>query len=321
MKQGGLIELNAVVAVASHRSFRKAAQALGVSPSALSHAVASLEQRMGVRLFNRTTRSVAPSEAGVQFLARIGPALGEITQAMAGVDDFRATPSGTLRLNMSEGAAQQLLAPVVLEFLRRFPDMRVDLVTEGRLVDIVAEGFDAGVRSAEHVPQDMVAVLCSPPVRFIAAASPDYLRAHGTPQTPDDLRQHRCIRTRLPGGGLYRWEFQRGADSVVIDPAGPLTLDSSNLMLAAAVAGAGIVWSSIWNMADHLASGRLLTVLDAWSPALPGLCLYYPGHRHIPAGMKAFLALLHELCEPHRLAASSMPVSDHDAQSIMPSAV
>lgn len=304
MKQAGLIELNAVVAVAAHRSFRKAAAALGMSPSALSHAVGSLEQRMGVRLFNRTTRSVSPSEAGLQFLARIGPALGEITEAMADVGEFRATPSGTIRLNMSEGAARQILAPIVLEFLRRFPDMQVDLVTEGRLVDIVAEGFDAGVRNAEHVPQDMVAVLCSPPIRFIAAASPGYLREHGTPGTPDDLRKHLCIRTRLPGGRLYRWEFQRGAESVVIDPVGPLTLDSSNLMIAAATEGAGIIWGSIWGMADHLADGRLLQVLDAWSPATPGLCLYYPSHRNAPAGMKAFLALLQEMCEPYRLAAA-----------------
>jgi DNA-binding transcriptional LysR family regulator len=303
MKQPGLIELNAVVAVANQRSFRKAAAELGMSPSALSHAIASLEQRMGVRLFNRTTRSVAPSEAGLQFLARISPALGAITEAMAGVNEFRATPSGTIRLNMSEGAAQQILAPVVLEFLRRYPDMQVDIVTEGRLVDIVAEGFDAGVRSAEHVPQDMVAVLCSPPIRFVAAASPAYLNEHGAPRVPDDLRKHRCIRTRRPGGGLYRWEFRSGAESVVIDPAGPLTLDSSKLMIAAAVAGAGVVWTSEWALAEYLADGRLLPLLAAWSPSEPGLCLYYPGHRHVPAGMKAFLAVLHEMCEPYRLAA------------------
>jgi len=302
MKQAGLIELNAVVAVANYRSFRKAAAELGMSPSALSHAIATLEQRMGVRLFNRTTRSVAPSEAGLQFLARIGPALGAITEAMAGVNEFRATPSGTIRLNMSEGAARQILAPIVLEFLGRYPDMQVDLVTEGRLVDIVAEGFDAGIRSADHVPQDMVAVLCSPPIRFIAAASPAYLREHGVPDVPDDLRKHRCIRTRLPGGGLYRWEFRRGTESVVIDPAGPLTLDSSNLMIAAAVAGAGIVWTSEWGLAEQLADGRLLPLLEAWSPAEPGLCLYYPGHRHVPAGMRAFLAVVHEMCEPFRAA-------------------
>lgn len=262
---------------------------------------------MGVRLFHRTTRSVAPSEAGLQFLARIGPALGAITEAMAGVDTFRTTPSGTIRLNLSEAAARQILAPVVLAFLQRFPDMRIDLVTEGRLVDIVAEGFDAGVRSAEHVPQDMVAVLCSPPVRFVAAASPGYIKRYGAPRTPDDLRRHACIGTRLPGGGLYRWEFQRGADIIAIDPPGQLILDSSNLMIAAAVAGAGIVWSSVWGMAEQLADGRLVTLLDAWSPELPGLCLYYPRHRHVSAGMKAFLEVLQEVSEPYRRAAAPVP--------------
>ena len=256
-----------------------------------------LEQRLGVRLFHRTTRSVAPTEAGEAFLARVAPALGEITEAMAGVDAFRATPSGTLRLNMSEGAAQVLLAPVILEFLRRYPDMQLDLVTEGRLVDIVAEGFDAGVRAPELVPRDMVSVVCSPPVRFVSAASPAYLGAHGVPRTPDELRDHRCIRTRLPGGALYRWEFQKGKERLLIEPQGPLILDSARLMVAAAVQGAGLVWTSEWGMAEQLADGSLVRVLEDWSPGVPGLRLYYPGHRHVSAGMKAFLAVLREAGE------------------------
>jgi DNA-binding transcriptional LysR family regulator len=302
--RAGLVELNAVVAVAAHRSFRKAAAELGMSPSALSHAIASLEQRMGVRLFNRTTRSVAPSEAGEQFLARIAPALGDIAEAMAGINAFRDTPSGTIRLNMSEGAAQVLLGPVVLAFLRRYPDMQVDIVTEGRLVDIVAEGFDAGVRSPELVPRDMVSVLCSPPIRFVVAAAPAYLAAHGVPRTPHELREHSCIRTRLPGGALYRWEFQKGGQHLLIDPQGRLTLDDSKLMLTAALQGAGLIWTSVWGMAEHLAAGLLLPVLEDWSPELPGLHLYYPGHRHVPAGMKAFLGVLHEVSEQYRPASA-----------------
>jgi DNA-binding transcriptional LysR family regulator len=294
MKRTGLIELNAVVAVATHRSFRKAAVELGMSPSALSHAVTSLEQRIGVRLFNRTTRSVALSEAGAQFLARIQPALGQIADAMVGVNEFRDTPSGTLRLNSSEGAAQMILAPVVLEFLRRYPEMRVDLVTEGRLVDIVAEGFDAGIRSAENVPLDMVSVLCSPPIRFVVVGAPAYFKGRRKPTVPDDLREHSCIRSRLPSGSLYRWEFQRGDERISIDPNGPLTLDNHHLMVAAALQGAGLIWTSMWNVEAELATGKLVHVLEQWSPQVAGLCLYYPSHRHVPAGMKAFLAIVQE---------------------------
>lgn len=297
MKRAGLIELNAVVAVATHRSFRKAAAELGMSPSALSHAISSLEQRMGVRLFNRTTRSVAPSEAGEQFLARIRPALGQIAEAMAGVNEFRETPSGTLRLNTSEGAAQIILAPIVLEFLKRYPDMRVDLVTEGRLVDIVAEGFDAGIRAAENVPLDMIAVACSPPIRFVVVGAPSYFKGRKKPASPDDLRGHSCIRSRLPSGALYRWEFQRGAEKIAIDPAGPLTLDNHNLMIAAAVHGGGLAWTNEWAVAELVAAGKLVRVLEPWSPPSPGLCLYYPSHRHVPAGMKAFLAVVHEVLD------------------------
>nr|WP_315227391.1 LysR family transcriptional regulator [uncultured Albidiferax sp.] len=295
MTRAGLIELNAVVAVATHRSFRKAAVELGVSASALSHAVASLEKRMGVRLFNRTTRSVTPSEAGEQFLARVGPALSEIGAAMAVVHEFRDTPVGTIRLNAPEGAARMVLAPLVIEFLRRYPDMRVDLVTEGRMVDVVAEGFDAGIRLADIVPQDMVAVVCSPPIRFVVVGAPAYLRDHAAPEHPKELVRHRCIRSRLPNGALYRWDFRRGGEVLSIAPEGPLTLDNSNLMVAAALQGAGLAWVNAWAVADHIEAGRLREVLGPWSPAQPGLCLYYPGHRHIPAGMRAFLALAREV--------------------------
>lgn len=289
-----LTELQAVVAVAHQRSFRKAATELGLSPSALSHAIATLEQRMGVRLFHRTTRSVALTEAGEQFLQRIAPALGAIDEAMAGINEFRDTPAGTLRINSSEGAARLILLPLLLEFLQRYPDMQLDLVTEGKLVDVVAEGFDAGIRSADNVPLDMIAVPCSPPIRFVVVASPDYLQQHGIPQNPDDLKHHNCIRSRLPGGTLYPWQFQRGNDKVQISPKGSLTLDNHNLMLDAAIAGAGLIWTSQWQVAQAISNGELETVLLDWSFEEPALCLYYPGHRHIPAGLKAFISLLRE---------------------------
>ena len=295
MKRAGLLELHATVAVANHRSFRKAAAELGMSPSALSHAVAGLEERMGVRLFHRTTRSVSLSEAGRQFLDRVAPALGQIAEAIDGVNAFRATPSGTLRINAHETSARMVLAPVVLAFLDRYPDMQVDIVTEGKMVDIVEHGFDFGIRQAGLLPLDMIAVPCSTGPRFAVAGTPAYFAAHGTPAHPNDLRAHRCIRTRLPGGGLYPWEFERGTEKIVVQPAGQLTLDNHHLMIDAALRGAGLLWTSVWGLRDALTDGSLVTVLDDWSPPSAPMQLYYPSHRHVSAGMAAFLALLREV--------------------------
>src|ERR1700761_8145485 len=192
--QTGLFELNAVAAISAHRSFRAAATQLGISPSALSHAIAGLEKRLGVRLINRTTRSVSLSEAGERFLARISPALREIAGALEEVNEFRDTPAGTLRINLMERAAHQILRPIVARFLRRYPDMNVELTLEGRIIDIVAEGFDAGIRLAEAVPQDMVAIPCGPDTRFIVVGAPDYFAHAPLPQSPSDLLNHECIR-------------------------------------------------------------------------------------------------------------------------------
>ncbi|MCG5238590.1 LysR substrate-binding domain-containing protein [Azospirillum doebereinerae] len=300
MRKAGLIELNAVAAVAAHRNFRAAAVELGMSPSALSHAVAALERRLGVRLFNRTTRSVSLSEAGEQFLARIRPALQDIALAMDEANESRATPAGTLRINTSEGAARQILTPLVLEFLRRFPDMRVDLVTEGRLVDIVAEGFDAGIRLAESVPLDMVAVPCGPPQRFVVVGSPAYLEGWARPSAPDDLQAHACIRRRLPSGALHRWEFARHGEEAAVDVQGALTLDSHTLMIEAALAGAGLAYVADWFVAADVAAGRLVRLLEDWTPAFPGLCLYFPRGRLVPAGLRAFIDVVREVASRDR---------------------
>ena len=294
MKKTGLDDLQAVSALATHRSFRGAAGELGMSPSALSHAIASLEQRMGVRLFNRTTRSVSLSEAGEQFLARVRPALREIAEAMEGVNRFRDTPTGTLRINTSAGAARMVLSPIVLRFLQRYPDMRVDLVTEDRLVDIVAEGFDAGIRLGELVPQDMIAVPCTPELRFVVVGSPDYFRDHPRPKTPADLLTHTCIRTRVPAGAPYRWEFERRGETLNVEVDGPLMLDQSSLMINAALAGMGLAYVSEWEALAELSDGHLVKVLEDWTPPFPGLALYYPGHRHVPAGLRAFVEVVRE---------------------------
>lgn len=298
MRKKGLLELQAVVAVAAHRNFRRAATDVGLSPSAVSHAVTSLEQRIGVRLFHRTTRSVSLSEAGEQFLSRVEPALGQIAAALESVNEFRDTPAGNLRLNTSEGAARLLLEPILLGFLERYPDMRLDVVTEGKLVDIVAEGFDAGVRLGDIVPQDMIAVPCGPPMRFAVVGSPEFFRRHGQPTTPEDLQRFNCIQPRHASGTLYRWEFchpgGEGVELLRITPRGNLTLDSHALMVAAARQGAGLAWLSAPLIAGELAEGRLVEVLNEWSITYPRLSLYYPGHRLVPAGLKALVELIRE---------------------------
>lgn len=285
-------ELHGVVAVAAHRSFRRAATELGVSASALSHAIAGLEHRLGVRLFHRTTRSVSLSEAGARFVERVRPALRDIAAAIETVNDFRDTPTGTLRINASAAAAQHILEPVVLPFLARYPDMRLDLVTEDRLVDIVAGGFDAGIRLAEAVPRDMVAVPCSPPLRFAVVGSPAYFERRGRPRSPADLLGHTCIRRRMPSGALLPWEFERGGEAITVDVTGALTLDDSDLMSAAALRGAGLAWVNAWSVERHLADRRLISVLDDWCAPFPGLCVYYPAQRHPSAGLRAFVELI-----------------------------
>lgn len=295
MQHAGLFELNAVVAIATHRSFRAAATELGISPSALSHAIAGLEKRLGVRLINRTTRSVALSEAGERFLARVSPALREIAGAMEDVNEFRDTPAGTLRINLKERAAHQILRPVVAKFMRRYPDMNVELTMEGRPIDIVAEGFDAGIRLAEAVPQDMVAIPCGPDTRFIVVGAPGYFARSSVPRSPLDLLIHECIRRRMPSGKLYHWEFEkRGGEQMALDVPGRLTLDNDSLMVEAALEGVGLAFVSDFWVTGHLAAGTLRAVLDAWTPPFPGLRLYYPRHRHMTAGLRAFVDMIRE---------------------------
>jgi DNA-binding transcriptional LysR family regulator len=298
MSDLSLAEIRALSAVAAARGFRRAAVTLGVSPSALSHTIAGLEKRLGVRLFNRTTRAVSLTEAGAQFLARVGPALAAIDAAVEDVNDFRDQPKGLLRLNAAEGAALRIL-PVVLEFLAAYPEMRVDVVAEGRLVDIVAEGFDAGLRLAESVPQDMVAVPLGPEEAMIVVASPDYLARHGTPIAPADLAGHECLRARLPSGTVLRWEFERRGEIVRLDPPGRLTLGTVDLTRAAALSGFGLAYVGARGTDADLAAGRLVRVLKAWTPSYPGVCLYYPHQRQPSAGLAAFVEYVHATRRRH----------------------
>jgi DNA-binding transcriptional LysR family regulator len=288
-------QLDAVLALARLRSFRAAATELGTSTSALSHTIAALEARLGVRLFNRTTRSVALSDAGEQFVADITPAVAAIRDAMEKAGNRRRTPTGSLRLNTHASAARHIMEPIILEYRRRYPEVNIDLVTEGRLVDIVAGGFDAGIRLAEAIPKDMVAVPLGPKLRMAVVGTPSYFAAHPAPRTPADLAAHECIRIRLPSGGLYSWEFERRGAAVAVDVKGALTLDDADLMLAAARAGTGLAYLTEWYVSADLAEGRLQQVLEAWTPYFPGLCLYYPSRRHVPASLRALLNLIEEV--------------------------
>ena len=309
MTKPSLADLNAFVAVARHRSFRAAADAMGVSRSSLSHALRGLEQQLGVRLLHRTTRSVAPTEAGQQLLQRLAPMLRDLDDMLAAVSGSTDGPVGHLRINANDSAARWLLRHVVPGFLRRHPRVTLDLVSEGRLVDIVAEGFDAGVRLRETVPQDMVIVPFAGDTRFLAVAAPAYLAEQGVPMTPDDLHRHRCIRQRLPSGKRYRWEFALNADEIAIDVPGALTLDHNVLMVEAAADGLGIAYVPEPIARPALEDGRLVTLLQEWSPAIPGLCLYYPGHRHVPPPLRAFIAELRSTEHRQEMAKRVSPCS------------
>jgi DNA-binding transcriptional LysR family regulator len=292
MARPSLNELDALVTLARHLSFQNAAGALGISRSALSHAIIGLERTLGVRLFNRTTRSVSLTDAGLRLLERLSPALRSLDAALDGVAEERGDPSGRLRINASKGPAQFLLRHVVPQFLARYPLVELDLVSDGRLVDIVAEHFDAGVRLYEAVPQDMIAVRFGGPARFVAIAAPDYLAGRRPLETPDDLRGHSCIRQRLPSGKRYRWEFNRRGEEIAIDPPGLLTLDDNDLMVQAAMDGIGIAFVPESFAREALRSHRLVEVLPDWSPPFPGLALYHPANRYVPAALRAFIDVL-----------------------------
>ncbi len=291
MSRLSLIHLDAVLAIARRGSFRAAALDLGISTTALSNLIGGLEADLGVRLFNRTTRSVSLSDAGRTFVERVRPALDDIYRAMDSVRAQQDIPSGTLRINAFATAARQVLGPLLLEFLRRYPRVHVDLVTEGRIVDIVAEGFDLGLRRADLVPSDMIAVPVGPPQSHAVVASPAYFRTARRPQVPPDLLNHACIRVRLPNGALYRWPFEKDGQAIHMDVEGPITLDEASLARIAVLEGVGIGFFMEADVEEDIAAGRLERTLEDWTPRLAPLSLYYPSRRNPSAALKAFLDL------------------------------
>ncbi|MFG1412739.1 LysR family transcriptional regulator [Xanthobacter sp. VTT E-85241] len=290
--QPTLVELRALAAIARHRSFRKAADELDMASSTISHMLTGLEARVGSRLLNRTTRSVSPTQAGERLVARLLPILSELDTALAEVDATREQPNGLLRLTASETVSMLLMQTIIPRFLGRYPEMTVDLVAEAALVDIVAEGYDAGFRLGEAVPRDMVAVRFGGPSRMLAVASPAYLAGREAPLTPDNLARHQCVRSRTPNGRPYKWEFEQRGHALNLDVTGPLTLNRTELMVEAALKGLGIAFVPEPLAGPYINAGALKAVLQDWCPTYPGLYLYYPGHRQVPAGLRAFIDVL-----------------------------
>lgn len=286
-------DLHAFVAVVRAGGFREAARASGGSASALSETLRRLEARLGVRLLNRTTRSVSPTEAGTRLLERLGPALDEVAAALDVVNGFRDRPAGTLRLNVPVSASRLVLPEIVPAFLAAFPDIKLEVVAEESLVDVFAAGFDAGIRYEERLEQDMIAIPIGPRwQRAATAASPAYLARHGTPAHPRDLLQHACLRGRFAGGSLAPWEFERDGEVVKVDVAGPLTVrigSTTDLKVDAALAGVGVIHLFEAWLQPMLDSGALVPVLQDWWRPFTGPFLYYPSRRYMPAPLRAFV--------------------------------
>ena len=295
MADHGLTALNAVLAIARRRSFRAAALELGLSTTALSNTIGKLERQLGVRLFNRTTRSVALTDAGRTFVEQVGPALRTIHDAMDGVRSQQQTPAGVLRINAFATAAREIFAPLILEYLRRYPQVHIDLVTEGRMVDIVADGFDFGIRSADLVPSDMIAVPLGSPRSIAVVATPRYFAKHGEPRVAPDLLHHACVRVRLPDGGLYRWRFETNGEPLQLEVSGPVTLDEASLARLAVLEDVGIGFFMESDVREDIAAGRLVRVLEHATPSLAPLCLYYPSRKNPSAAFRALVDLAREV--------------------------
>jgi DNA-binding transcriptional LysR family regulator len=287
-----LAELSIFLVVARFKSFKKAAVERSVAASAISHAIRSLEERVGVRLFHRTTRSVSLTEAGERFLSELQPAFEQIERALDSLNSFRCTPFGTVRINIPNSIAPFVLSNVMGSLLKLNPGLRLDVVATDRLVDIVEEGFDAGIRFGERLMQDMVAVHIKPMLRFAVVGSPEYLERRKLPEKPADLREHSCIRYRYPSGAIYDWQFEKDGESIDVQVDGPITLDDQELMVEAALQGCGLAY--VWDnrVMQHLKNGTLVRCLDDWSSPDNGLFLYYPSRRHLSAGLRAVIDAL-----------------------------
>ncbi|MER8374912.1 LysR family transcriptional regulator [Mesorhizobium sp. M1406] len=289
MNRAHFSQLAVLATVAQCGSFRGAARELAIAPSAVSHAVSSLEARLGVRLLSRSTRSVAPTEEGAQLLERLRPALSEIDLALETAVEARDRPAGNLRLTVPRTAAQLTLAPRLGAFAQAFPDIVLEIVVEDRFTDVVEGGFDAGVRLGESLQRDMIAVRIGPSIRGAVVAAPSYFETMPKPRHPHDLADHRCIRFRFSSGILYRWEFEKDGEEIEISVEGPLIVGEDHLIAQAAVDGAGLAFVFEDYVRAPLADGRLIRVLEDWCPSFDGFFVYYPSRRQMRPALRAFV--------------------------------
>ena len=292
MRTTDLSELAAFDAVARHRSFRRASEERGVTASAISHAVSNLESRIGIRLLNRTTRSVSLTDAGAMLLARLAPAFGDIGSALDALNQFRDTPFGKVRINAPNSIAPFVFGPIVGPLIERNPSLELEIIATDRLVDIVDEGFDAGIRLGESLSDGMTAVRIKPRLRFAVVGSPAYFEKHTIPKAPANLQDHVCVRNLYPSGAAYAWEFKRFDKTIEFKPSGPISLDDHELMIEAALSGAALAY--VWEdrARPYLKDGRLVECLASWCTPEDWLYLYYPTRKHLSAGLRAVIEAL-----------------------------
>lgn len=295
LSRSDLADFTYFLAIARHRSFRLAGLELGVSASALSHALKGLEARIGVRLLNRTNRSVTLTAAGEALRGGIATPFEEIGAAVEVLNRFRDTPAGRFRLSVSEDAAAHLLAPVLPAFVAAYPDIDVDVSVNNRLIDMTDGGFDAGIRFGGTVPEDMVTQRLSAEIRWVVVGSPDYFDRHAMPIHPNDLLQHRCIRFRLGNERIYRWEFERGDEEIAITAPGTIMIDTTGFAQALAEHGAGLMYASEPSVAASIDAGRLRTVLDDWAPMGPAYHIYYSSRRQVPVGLRLLIEMIRRM--------------------------
>jgi DNA-binding transcriptional LysR family regulator len=292
MRATELSELSAFAAVARHKSFRKAGEERGVTASAISHAVINLEGRVGIRLLNRTTRSVSLTEAGEMLQSHLDPAFAEITSALDALNRYRDTPFGKVRINVPNSIAPFVIGWIIAPLLERNPNLELEISATDRLVDIVREGFDGGIRFGERVTDGMIAVRIKPRLRLVVVGSPAYFERRSKPETPQDLKRHLCIQNMFPSGARYPWEFSRDGEAVTFQPTGPLSLDDHDLMTEAALGGVALAYIWEGRVEKHIASGELVQVLDDWTQPEDPLYLYYPSRKHMSAGFRALIDAL-----------------------------
>ena len=290
--RGELNELSVFAIVAEEKSFTRAGARLGLSQSAVSHMMRTLEAKLGIELLARTTRSVSPTAVGAALLQDLTPALEQIEQSLALARNFTERPTGKIRLVLSQAAARLVLFSKMKNFVNTHPEIQLDVTASPESIDLVAEGYDAGIHIGEFIERDMVAVRVSPEMQLAVVGSPDYFEAHGKPRSPADLKDHECIALRLRKGAIYRWEFSKGSQSIVVNPQGRLTCSDPDLAVEAAAQGLGLVMTLEPVVSPLIAKGSLVRVLSDWCPGFPGYFLYYPSRRNQPSALKALIEAL-----------------------------